>query len=377
MTINSTSSQLIGPNNVRKQNNKVNHSDNLSISPNQPSTPIVLTVAMSSSTTVSPSIFSVRHNQSRLFTLNNGSSNFFGINDRDIPILIGAAAGAIGLIIIILAAILAWYCCQYGIRRQKSSYRLDEENEKWASCSNFGSGVFADNDSVIFTGIENIPNQCVKGHNIRRSLSTQIHLVNPNRDKQFDSIAALDTINPSSEQGYLSNAEATNQLRQSESANVNVCDTNNRCNNQINDNQVNNSSNSNNVNYNVEDEDEYNLDDKYRYNSKSQLYSEVVNAYSDITIDGTNLRTRSLPWKKNSTEADESNKLANNQTKLNFTKKRANRMRNDSAAAIALNRSGATPTHSPYLTKETDCLVDNDSLIANEAVVVYDERTVL
>uniref|UniRef100_T1KI81 Uncharacterized protein n=1 Tax=Tetranychus urticae TaxID=32264 RepID=T1KI81_TETUR len=240
MTINSTSSQLIGPNNVRKQNNKVNHSDNLSISPNQPSTPIVLTVAMSSSTTVSPSIFSVRHNQSRLFTLNNGSSNFFGINDRDIPILIGAAAGAIGLIIIILAAILAWYCCQYGIRRQKSSYRLDEENEKWASCSNFGSGVFADNDSVIFTGIENIPNQCVKGHNIRRSLSTQIHLVN-----------------------------------------------------------------------------------------------------------------------------------------LNFTKKRANRMRNDSAAAIALNRSGATPTHSPYLTKETDCLVDNDSLIANEAVVVYDERTVL
>ena len=45
-------------------------------------------------------------------------------------------------------------------------------------------------------------------------------------------------------------------------------------------------------------------------------------------------------------------------------------MRNDSAAAIAMTRSGNTrPTHLVH--KDTDTLVDN------EAVVVYDERTAL
>lgn len=56
---------------------------------------------------------------------------------------------------------------------------------------------------------------------------------------------------------------------------------------------------------------------------------------------------------------------------VNFSKKRKNRMRNDSAAAIALNKSGASPFQLPFLHKDTDSLVDN------EAFVVYDERTVL
>lgn len=56
---------------------------------------------------------------------------------------------------------------------------------------------------------------------------------------------------------------------------------------------------------------------------------------------------------------------------ISFSKKRKNRMRNDSAAAIALNKSGTSPFQLPFLHKDTDSLVDN------EAFVVYDERTVL
>lgn len=56
---------------------------------------------------------------------------------------------------------------------------------------------------------------------------------------------------------------------------------------------------------------------------------------------------------------------------MNFSKKRKNRMRNDSAAAIAMNRSGTNPSKMPFIHKDTDSLVDN------EAVVVFDERTAL
>lgn len=52
--------------------------------------------------------------------------------------------------------------------------------------------------------------------------------------------------------------------------------------------------------------------------------------------------------------------------KVNFSKKRKNRMRNDEAAIIALSKS-----RSQFLHKDTDSLVDN------EAVIVYDERTAL
>lgn len=46
-------------------------------------------------------------------------------------------------------------------------------------------------------------------------------------------------------------------------------------------------------------------------------------------------------------------------------------MHNDSAAAIAINRSGTNPNQVPFTHKDTDTLVEN------EAVVVYDERTAL
>lgn len=53
---------------------------------------------------------------------------------------------------------------------------------------------------------------------------------------------------------------------------------------------------------------------------------------------------------------------------VNFSKKRKNRMRNDEAAIIALSKSRSQFLHT---NKDTDSLVDN------EAVIVYDERTAL
>ncbi|GFQ83628.1 retrovirus-related Pol polyprotein from transposon 17.6 [Trichonephila clavata] len=56
---------------------------------------------------------------------------------------------------------------------------------------------------------------------------------------------------------------------------------------------------------------------------------------------------------------------------VSFSKKRKNRMRSDSAAAIAVNKSRTSYLTIPFTHKDTDSLVDN------EAVVVYDERTAL
>lgn len=82
----------------------------------------------------------------------------------------------------------------------------------------------------------------------------------------------------------------------------------------------------------------------------------------------SSLKTRSLPaWVRSKprplSNEDDLNDLY---AKVNFSKKRKNRMRNDEAAIIALSKS-----RSQFLHKDTDSLVDN------EAVIVYDERTAL
>lgn len=124
-----------------------------------------------------------------------------------------------------------------------------------------------------------------------------------------------------------------NHLKQSDAIiSAEICDEKSK-NNQVNCKDKNNLIASKNPNYidggvkdEDDEEDEYNnIDDKFRYNSKSQLYSAVINninhancSYiSDIINDGANLKTRSLPWKKNATEIEESIKLPNNnQTKV-------------------------------------------------------------
>ncbi|CAH0557861.1 unnamed protein product [Brassicogethes aeneus] len=101
--------------------------------------------------------------------------------------------------------------------------------------------------------------------------------------------------------------------------------------------------------------------------ASSSILDEVGSKDEDSMAEAV-LKTRSLPaWVRNkprplSTEDDLNDLYA----KVNFSKKRKNRMRNDEAAIIALSKS-----RSQFLHKDTDSLVDN------EAVIVYDERTAL
>ncbi|XP_050426933.1 uncharacterized protein LOC126837147 isoform X2 [Adelges cooleyi] len=80
------------------------------------------------------------------------------------------------------------------------------------------------------------------------------------------------------------------------------------------------------------------------------------------------LRTRSLPANVRNKKRpfSTSDNLSELYAKVNFSKKRKNRMRNDEAAIIAMSKS-----RSQFLNKDTDVLVEN------EAVIVYDERTAL
>lgn len=84
------------------------------------------------------------------------------------------------------------------------------------------------------------------------------------------------------------------------------------------------------------------------------------------------LKCRSLPSTMRPKKSNSSNgNLADNSSelyaKVNFSKKKRNRMRNNEAAIIALSKSRSQFFHN----KDTDSLVDN------EAVIVYDERTAL
>ncbi|XP_066900922.1 uncharacterized protein [Halyomorpha halys] len=85
-------------------------------------------------------------------------------------------------------------------------------------------------------------------------------------------------------------------------------------------------------------------------------------------FSGAVMKTQSLPAcvRNKARPISTADDLSELYAKVNFSKKRKNRMRNDEAAIIALSKS-----RSQFLHKDTDSLVDN------EAVVVYDERTAL
>uniref|UniRef100_A0A1B6FQL4 Uncharacterized protein n=1 Tax=Cuerna arida TaxID=1464854 RepID=A0A1B6FQL4_9HEMI len=86
------------------------------------------------------------------------------------------------------------------------------------------------------------------------------------------------------------------------------------------------------------------------------------------SVGGVMLKTQSLPAcvRTRPRPISTADDLSELYAKVNFSKKRKNRMRNDEAAIIALSKS-----RSQFLHKDTDSLVDN------EAVIVYDERTAL
>ncbi|RWS03473.1 uncharacterized protein B4U79_13766 [Dinothrombium tinctorium] len=213
------------------------------------------------------------------FASDEARNDFWGVSDRDVPILIGAAAG------------------------------LDNESEG-ESVSSHGSQQF-NSESVIFVGIKPYEEETNNNANIKRSISAPLHSSVP--------------------YAYTNMSHDANDLANCTESQADTV--------------------------------------KILGASRCHLYAASTDK-SDID----SFKTRSLPWrnsKRVSAEAEDIEDLTGSMTRVNFTKKRKNRMRNDSAAAIAMNLSGESPAQMPFLHKDTDSLVDN------EAVVVYDERTAL
>jgi hypothetical protein len=128
------------------------------------------------------------------------------------------------------------------------------------------------------------------------------------------------------------------------------------------------------INVNHEQSIAMELDEKEDMNEINQHRSYMYAPNHNLNLDITSLKSRSLPWTQSNKKRPVNNDpdLGELTSKVNFSKKRKNRMRNDSAAAIAMNRSGTNP-----IKKLTFSHKDTDTLVDNEAVVVYDERTAL
>ncbi|XP_064457127.1 uncharacterized protein LOC135367966 isoform X2 [Ornithodoros turicata] len=249
-------------------------------------------------------------------------------HSRDLPILVGAATGALGLVLIILIAIIIWHCCT----RNNAVEKVDNLSRA-SSVSRPAPLGMVQSDSVVFLGTKprletntthiGGADNCVinmtrsrsmplkhsqEGNRVTLPLSEAVQA--PPRD---DSVQLVPR---PPEQRYLETA------------------------------------------------------------SQSSPYSRPVQYRREnlrTTLDATNeltLKTRSLPsWGRPLSAEDD---LGDLYAKATFTKRRKNRMRNDCAAAIAATRS-QTPFAPPLPFAHND----TDSLVDNEAVVVYDERTAL
>lgn len=75
------------------------------------------------------------------FIEDDEDDRIMGITPRDVPILIGAAVGAFGLIVLIVVAVLAWHCCQFAFDTSKGSLGDDDHSER-GSVSSTGSGAY-------------------------------------------------------------------------------------------------------------------------------------------------------------------------------------------------------------------------------------------
>ncbi|XP_074598179.1 uncharacterized protein LOC141852911 [Brevipalpus obovatus] len=248
--------------------------------------------------------------------------DFFGLADKDLPIVIGFVVGSVVLTVIILCAILAW-CFQRSLRQVevqtiKSKDELPEKPSSLTKGCSWNSVEIDEHRSFI----EN-PKTC-----IYKSISIQIPDygdVSGCKLGQNELISSVKASEPDELPKIVCSISLAkeNQSAKSENVEQDSSDSSNYFTNLCEiDSQL-----------NEENESEGNI-------SPEHLTS---GARSEFYEDGS--------------------------TKIKFSKKRRNRMRNDSAAAIALSRSKINRTQS-FLHKDTDSLVEND-------YVVYDERSEL
>ncbi|XP_054714213.1 uncharacterized protein LOC129223870 isoform X2 [Uloborus diversus] len=298
-----------------------------------------------------------------------------GFSVNDLTILIGAAIGAAGLIFVILAAVVVWHCCKLRGRPDKA-FCLDNSTPDEGSIKQ-GPGSMLQSDSVVFLGSKN--NQ-VSTHaisiktDICQSLLTRSQSVPLKEGKELPKLPIINKQfpkrRPVSQPVHLplSFQPASYSPKRTHSVHPH------------------------NYHRHLDEVDLplalpsipevafrssellHEAPPHTLYASCNALDEPCVYSSLYTNIDpNTTMKTRSLPlWGRSrprplSTE-DDLNELY---AKVSFSKKRKNRMRSDSAAAIAVNKSRCSYLTIPFAHKDTDSLVDN------EAVVVYDERTAL
>lgn len=263
-------------------------------------------------------------------------------HSRDLPILIGAAMGAVGLIVIILAVVVVWHCCSRKTNNDKAY--VVENLSRSSSVSRPPPASMVQSDSVIFLSAKP-----------QHTTGTRLRGTTPDGNGSVESMSQLHF----GHHGYIGDVGGIRPLSECGVHTVDVPYT--------------------------QPSSAASLDGEVTLQvpslSQCSSYSHRGLEDSYYNVSGSNdltLKTRSLPsWGRAkqrplSTEDDLSELYA----KVNFSKRRKNRMRNDSAAAIAATRSFQNQQCylSPFHTLPS-AHTDTDSLVDNEAVVVYDERT--
>ncbi|XP_013792723.1 uncharacterized protein LOC106476625 [Limulus polyphemus] len=286
--------------------------------------------------------------------------------DRDLTILVGAAIGALGLMLILAVAVLAWHCCCQKTVNEKE-YSCKDQSEEGKTVKQTGSGVIQ-SESMVFVGVKN--NQQYKSPVVENNNKPVLHsqMVPVEEDKGVKQTHNNPSMKPRplSQPVHLSHdALLDSQVRGCDPSEPALPDVG------VDISQVILSSIPENTvrsYYCLKDMPP--LSECSSYDGLDELNGLT---HQFIMTPDTIMKTRSLPaWGHSrlrplSTE-DDLNELY---AKVNFSKKRKNRMRNDSAAAIAVNKSQNSFLILPFIHKDTDSLVDN------EAIVVYDERTAL
>ncbi|XP_076347679.1 uncharacterized protein LOC143245335 isoform X2 [Tachypleus tridentatus] len=286
--------------------------------------------------------------------------------DRDLTIVVGAAIGFLGLMFILAFSVLAWRCCCRKSANEKE-YDCKKQPEECEIVTRRKSRIIQ-SDSVVLVDAEN--NQQYETHVLEINNKSMLRSQSvPIRDgKGVKELHKSPSIKPRplSQPVHLSyQVSPYPPATCSNTSELDLADAG------VDVNQVILSSIPENKN-----QRHYGLQDMPTL-SECSSYDELDDLnglpHQFITNPDVKTKTRSLPaWGHSrlrplSTE-DNLNELY---AKVNFSKKRKNRMRNDSAAAIAVNKSQNSCITLPFVHKDTDSLVDN------EAIVIYDERTAL
>ncbi|XP_022249415.1 uncharacterized protein LOC111087354 [Limulus polyphemus] len=275
--------------------------------------------------------------------------------DKNFIVFVGATAGALGLFGILAAAIVLWNCCYRYRITLTQKYNLTEETDP--TCMRESGSRIVQSESVVF----------IEGSSSKKY---ETHVIES--DELFNLSSPEDPVKGRLESDMLHSVKQRPHSQPIQLSPVHFSRL------QIYPHNTATSSTCGSTSHVVLSyAHDINIHGKKYLPHFGECTSyEVLNNpkyFNKLSVvnQGTATKTRSLPlWGRShprplSSEDDHSELFA----EVIFSKKRKNRMRNDSAAAIALNRS---MTSFPQLKQK-----DTSPLVDNETFVVYNERTEL